>query len=104
MAIAPITATSAVALANNDMAETTANRPIRTAALAQQFGVTRRWVYSQVEEHGLPAFKLERTLLFDLDAVERWLEAHRVGDWPEPCADPGSTAGISTTLQESQSG
>lgn len=79
-------------------------RLLATAELAETLGMSTRWVYSQVEEHGLPAFKLGRTLLFDPDAVGRWLDAHRVGNWPEPCADPGSAAEISTTLQESQSG
>jgi excisionase family DNA binding protein len=36
----------------------------------------RRWVYRAVEEKGLPAVRLGRSLLFDPDAVKDWLEQH----------------------------
>lgn len=56
--------------------------------------MTRRWVYGQVEEHHLPAFKVGRTLLFDPDAVTAWLDQHRIGAWPEPCAEVLAPAGL----------
>jgi excisionase family DNA binding protein len=51
--------------------------------LADALGMTRRWVYAQVEENGLPAYKLGRSLAFEVSAVRAWLGARRVGDWPE---------------------
>jgi excisionase family DNA binding protein len=53
------------------------------AELADALGMTRRWVYAQVEENGLPAYKLGRSLAFELAAVRAWLERRRVGDWPD---------------------
>ena len=50
--------------------------------LADALGMTRRWVYAQVEENGLPAYKLGRALAFELSAVRAWLARRRVGDWP----------------------
>jgi excisionase family DNA binding protein len=35
-----------------------------------------RWIYRQVEERGMPALKVGRSLLFDAHAVELWLAAH----------------------------
>ena len=58
-------------------------RPLLTAAeLSSHLRVTRRWVYDQVESHGMPAYRLgARALRFDLSAVEAWLESRKVGDW-----------------------
>jgi len=50
--------------------------------LAQALGMTRRWVYVQVEENDLPAYRLGRALAFELSAVRAWLEQRRVGAWP----------------------
>jgi excisionase family DNA binding protein len=49
--------------------------------LADALGMTRRWVYSQVDENGLPAYKLGRSLAFEISAVRAWLAQRRVGDW-----------------------
>jgi excisionase family DNA binding protein len=51
--------------------------------LADALGMTRRWVYAQVEENGLPAYKLGRSLAFEVSAVRAWLASRRIGDWPE---------------------
>ena len=51
--------------------------------LAAALGMSRRWVYEQVEQNGLPAYKLGRALAFELGAVRVWLERRRVGDWPD---------------------
>jgi excisionase family DNA binding protein len=61
----------------------TERRPLLTAAqLADLLGVTRRWVYLQVEEHQMPAYRIgERALRFDPGAVQGWLETRKVGDW-----------------------
>jgi excisionase family DNA binding protein len=50
--------------------------------LALALGVSRRWVYEQVEKHDLPAYKLGRSLRFELAAVWAWLDRRRIGDWP----------------------
>jgi excisionase family DNA binding protein len=53
--------------------------------------VSPRWVYQQVEQHDLPAYRLgARALRFDAEAVAAWLEARRIGDWraAESCARP----------------
>jgi hypothetical protein len=47
-------------------------------------------VYAQVEENGLPAYKLGRSLAFELAAVRAWLERRRVGDWPGKLGTGGS--------------
>jgi predicted DNA-binding transcriptional regulator AlpA len=39
--------------------------------------MTRRWVYEQVGRNGLPAYKLGRSLAFELSAVRAWLSP----DW-----------------------
>ena len=36
----------------------------------------RRWIYRQVEHHGMPAIRLGRQLVFDTAAVARWLADH----------------------------
>jgi hypothetical protein len=49
-------------------------------------------VYDQVESHEMPAYRLgARALRFDLVAVEKWLEARKVGEWQipaKPCVSP----------------
>ena len=70
------------------------SRPTRLLTareLAQHLAETTRWIYLQVEQHDLPAYRLgERALRFDLDAVTTWLEARKVGDWEarKCCAKP----------------
>jgi excisionase family DNA binding protein len=60
--------------------------------LANALGMTRRWVYAQVEENGLPAYKLGRSLAFEFSAVRGWLAKRRVGHWPDERADAGEDA------------
>jgi excisionase family DNA binding protein len=62
------------------------------AQLAQALGMTRRWVYAQVEEGGLPAYRLGRALAFELSAVREWLAQRRIGDWPQEKASAGGEA------------
>ncbi len=58
--------------------------PLLSASqLAEALGMSRRWVYAQVEEGALPAYKLGRALAFELSAVRAWLAAKRIGQWPE---------------------
>jgi len=59
----------------------TTNRLVGASELAEYLGMSRRWVYMQVENHDLPAYKLGRSLAFDMCAVERWLTRKRVGQW-----------------------
>ena len=67
-------------------------RLLTTKQLARILAVTPRWVYDQVESHGMPAYRLgPRALRFDVLAVEGWLEARKIGDWNtprKPCASP----------------
>ena len=76
--------------------------------VADELGVTRRWVYHQVEQHEMPTYRPPggRKLLFELGAVEAWLRAFRYGDWSalDPCVDPDPTAGIPSTMQDLQVG
>ncbi len=58
------------------------------AELALALGMSRRWVYEQVYRHGLPAYKLGRSLAFELSAVRAWLAARRIGQWPESSDTP----------------
>jgi excisionase family DNA binding protein len=51
--------------------------------LARRLGKDRRAVYRLVEDHGLPAYRLGRSLAFDPEAVDAWLGRRRVGDWEE---------------------
>jgi excisionase family DNA binding protein len=53
------------------------------AELAVALGMSRRWVYEQVYRHHLPAYKLGRSLAFELSAVRAWLADRRIGHWPE---------------------
>lgn len=70
----------------NETASLSSNRLIDASELAEHLGMSRRWLYMQVESHDLPAYKLGRSLAFDIRAVERWLERKRVGDWyPDNC-------------------
>ena len=65
--------------------------------VADKLGVSTRWVYGQVEEHQMPAYRLgERALRFDLDAVAAWLESRKTGEWgaPKSCGRPISHAPI----------
>jgi hypothetical protein len=55
----------------------------------------------------MPAYRLPggRALLFELSAVEAWLDRARSGDWSAAsCADPGPAAGIPSEMRESQLG
>jgi excisionase family DNA binding protein len=61
-------------------------RLLSASELAEALGVSRRWIYLQVEEHSLPAYRLGRSLRFDPDAVYTWLESRRIGAW-ESCAE-----------------
>ncbi len=64
-------------------AETAFGEPLLSAEqLADALGLTRRWVYDHVENDGLPAYKLGRSLVFELAAVRAWLAQRRIGDWP----------------------
>lgn len=67
-------------------------RLLTATELAEHLRVTRRWVYEQVDAHEMPAYRLgARALRFDPRAVEAWLEARKVGDWPKagnPCGSP----------------
>jgi len=66
------------------------SRLITAREVADELAVTPRWVYTQVAQHGLPAYRLgNRALRFDPHAVLEWLEAQKVGSWPsESCARP----------------
>ena len=55
---------------------------VGTDELTARLGKDRRAVYRLVEDHGLPAIRLGRSLAFDLEPVDAWLESHRVGEWP----------------------
>ena len=44
----------------------------------------RRWIYRQVEERGMPAIKVGRQVVLDVDAVRTWLDSQRCGDNPDP--------------------
>jgi excisionase family DNA binding protein len=59
--------------------------------LAKRLGRDRRWIYRKVSDHGLPAIKLGRELCFQVGAVEAWIAAHRVGEWPATNGQPGMT-------------
>ena len=82
--------------------------PLLSAAqLAEMLGLSRRWIYTQVEEHQMPVYRPAggRALLFELSAVEAWLDSFRRGDWSaESCADLGPAAGILGEMQELQNG
>jgi excisionase family DNA binding protein len=73
-------------------------RLLTPAELADVLGVTRKWLYAQVEEHGMPAYRFGRKLAFELPAVRRWLETRRIGDWAESCDGPSDDAGIPSTM------
>lgn len=77
---------------------------LNTDALAACLGVSRRWIYAQVEEHDLPAYKIGKSLAFELSAVRAWLAARRVGAWPESCGERGLADSISDNMLEVQAG
>ncbi len=72
------------------------SRLLTAQEVAAELSVTPRWVYGQVAEHAMPAYRVgQRALRFDRQAVAAWLEAQRVGDWPsETCARPISRVPI----------
>jgi excisionase family DNA binding protein len=78
---------------------------LTTARLAEALGVSRRWIYQQVEEHEMPAYRLPggRTLLFRLSAAEAWLTGFQCGDWAS-CNEQHDGAGISDEMQEQRGG
>ncbi len=86
------------------MSRESQDRLLSATDLAVTLGMSRRWVYAQVEEHGLPAYKLGRTLLFEPSAVEHWLSEHRVGEWPKSCAEQVSAAGIFSEMERTRNG
>lgn len=62
--------------------QTAWGEPLLTAnQLAAALGLTRRQVYELVEGSELPAYKIGRSLRFELSAVHSWLERRRVGEW-----------------------
>jgi excisionase family DNA binding protein len=63
----------------------TGGRLLTAAELAGRLGVSKRWIYGQVEKNDLPAYRFGRALAFELEAVESWLRERRVGRW-EYCA------------------
>jgi excisionase family DNA binding protein len=70
---------------------------LSTAELAGALGVSRRWIYQQVAEHDLPAYRLgPRALRYDLNAVRAWLDQRRIGDWhpTRSCGNPISRVPI----------
>lgn len=72
-------------------------RLLTAGDVARHLGVSTRWIYGQVDEHQMPAYRLgDRALRFDLDAVTTWLESRKIGTWsqPDPCARPISRAPI----------
>jgi excisionase family DNA binding protein len=62
---------------------TTLPHLVSAGDLAETLGQSKKWVYRQHEERGLPAFKLGRSLLFDASDVLAWLEQQRVSGKPD---------------------
>lgn len=82
-----------------------AHEPLLSAEqLARLLGRPRRWIYAQVEEHGLPAYKIGKSLAFEMSAVRAWLDACRVGAWPEPCGETDPADSISDNMVEVDGG
>jgi excisionase family DNA binding protein len=53
-------------------------RLLTAEQLAQELGLpSKKHVYRWREEHGLPAYQVGRSLLFDVDVVREWLGGHR---------------------------
>jgi hypothetical protein len=50
-----------------------------------------KWIYRQTEEHGLPAIRLGRQLVFDPAAVQAWLQTNN-GGTSEPQTQDGLPA------------
>ena len=72
---------------------------LETGELAQQLGVSRRWIYTQVEDHGLPCYRFGKALAFEASVVRTWLEQHRAGAWPEPCAETGPDGSLRDAME-----
>ena len=77
---------------------------IDASALAEQLGVTRRWVYSHVEEHGLPHYRFGKALAFEASAVRAWLDEHRAGQWPGDCSQYRRADFISGNVEQRADG
>jgi excisionase family DNA binding protein len=60
--------------------KTDANRLVDLPAVADQLGVTDRYVRRLVAERRIPYIKFGRLLRFDLVEVEQWLERSRVDE------------------------
>ena len=50
-------------------------RYVSKEKLADRLGITERTIKTW-RSHGLPAVKVGRELMFDVDDVDRWIEAH----------------------------
>lgn len=75
--------------ANRKPSHTAFGEPLLSPAeLAMALGMSRRWVYEQVYRHRLPAYKLGRSLAFELSAVRGWLAERRIGEWPTSSDTP----------------
>lgn len=60
----------------------------------------RKWIYRQTELHGLPAIKFGRQLLFDTEAVVRWLGEHST----DPNSATPAVAGIKASRDNTDNG
>ncbi len=56
-------------------------RWLRAKEAADYLGWTRGALYARVHAQSIPHYKVDRTLLFKRDELERWLEEHRVEPW-----------------------
>lgn len=72
--------------------------------LAEHLGVSRRWIYTQCAEHGMPHRRFGKSLSFSASAVQSWLDTRRAGDWPEDCGPPISADSIFGDMRESSGG
>ncbi len=52
--------------------------PLTRAEAAEYLNVSPRWIKRAIEERRLPYLKLGRLVRFDLDDLDRWLDAQRV--------------------------
>jgi excisionase family DNA binding protein len=52
----------------------------------------RRWVYRQIEEHGLPVIRLGRSVVIDVAAVREWLAGQTTSVNEETAARRNLTA------------
>ena len=53
-------------------------------SLAERLGIKRSTLYTWAEQGSIPHLKLGRLVRFDSDEIDRWLQAHRCDDTPEP--------------------